>query len=82
MARSKFNTAAKLSRIRAPILVVHCTHDPVIAFPLGEEVYRLAGEPKLLLRIEASCHEEASLVSPAEYHSQLVVFLSRVRAKS
>ena len=80
VARSKFNTAAKLSRIRAPVLVVHCTRDPVIAFLLGEEVYRLAGEPKSLLRIEASCHEEASLVAPAEYRAQLLALLGSLQA--
>jgi len=80
VVRSKFDMAAKLAKVRAPILVVHCTRDPVLPFALGEEVYRLAPEPKSLLRVEGRCHEEASLVAPTEYRAQLVAFLNRLKS--
>lgn len=67
LARTKLDTAAKLERVRAPLLVIHCTRDPVIAFSFGEEVYRRAREPKQFVPIEAACHEDASLAAPAEY---------------
>ena len=77
--RSEFDTAAKLKSIRVPLLIVHCTRDPVLAFPLGEEVYRLAREPKFFLRVEGPCHEEASLLAPTEYRAQLLTFLGHVK---
>ena len=81
VARSKFDTAGKLPSIRAPILIVHCAHDPVLAFPLGEEVYARAREPKFFWRVNRECHEEASLVAPGEYCAQLQAFLNRIKTQ-
>jgi len=75
---TKFETAAKLARVDAPLLVVHCKDDPVLAFALGENVYRQAKEPKSFFRVEGYCHEEASLVAPVEYWQQLRDFLEQV----
>lgn len=76
---TKLDTGAKLKRVRAPVLVVHCARDPVIPFALGEEVFRLANEPKSLLRLDGFCHEEASMVDPERYRDELRAFLSRIR---
>jgi uncharacterized protein len=82
MARSKFDTASKLANIHAPILIVHCAHDPVLEFPLGEKVYAAAQEPKFLWRVEGKCHEEASLIRPQEYGAQLLEFLDRIKVQN
>lgn len=78
VVRSRFDTAAKLSQVRRPILIVHCTRDPVLPFALGEEVYRLATEPRLFLRVEGQCHEEALLTAPEASRAQLLSFLRQV----
>jgi fermentation-respiration switch protein FrsA (DUF1100 family) len=78
VVRSKFDTAAKLTQVRAPILLVHCTGDPVLPFVLGEEVYGLAHKPKLFLRVEGPCHEEALLMAPAANRVQLLSFLRQI----
>jgi uncharacterized protein len=78
LVRSHFNTRAKLQQIRAPILVVHCTDDPVIPFRLGQEVYNTARSPKDFLAINGSCHEESSLLAPTQYRSALKKFLSTI----
>jgi uncharacterized protein len=79
--RTRFDTAEKLARGPAPVLVVHCAQDPVLGFPLGREVYERAAEPKRLFRVEAYCHEEASQASPAEYRRELMEFLTVVRSR-
>lgn len=82
VVRSKFDTAAKLSQVHAPILIVHCSGDPVLPFALGEEVYRPPHEPKLFFRVEGSCHEEALLMQPAAYRAQLLAFLRQIEAST
>jgi fermentation-respiration switch protein FrsA (DUF1100 family) len=79
--KSKFETGKKLASVRAPVLVVHCTRDPVIPFALGEEVFRLAREPKTFLRINESCHEEAALLAPEQYREALHKFLAAIPSK-
>lgn len=79
--KSKFETSKKLAQVRAPLLVVHCTNDPVIPFALGEEVFRAAREPKTFLRIDGYCHEEASLIAPEIYQEKLREFLAALPRK-
>jgi hypothetical protein len=78
-ARTKLDTSAKLARVRVPVLVVHCDRDPVIAFALGEEVFRSAHEPKFFLPIRGEYHEGGSLEAPAEYRAALLAFLAEAR---
>jgi uncharacterized protein len=78
VVRSKFDTAAKLTQVRAPIFIAHCTEDPVLPFALGEEVYRLAHEPKAFLPVQGSCHEEALVMEPAANRVQLLAFLRQI----
>jgi uncharacterized protein len=75
---SQFDTQARLQKISAPILIVHCTQDPVLPFRLGQEVYDAAPVPKTFLAIDGYCHEEASAIATAEYHAALRKFLSSI----
>jgi fermentation-respiration switch protein FrsA (DUF1100 family) len=75
VAKSKFNTGDKLARPHPPVMITQCSQDPVIAPALGQEVYRLAVEPKTFLQVEGSCHEEVSLLAPKLYRDHLSAFL-------
>ncbi len=76
LVHSQFDMQSKLKEISVPILVVHCTLDPVMPFQLGQEVYNLALAPKYFLQIGGYCHEEAALVEPVHYRSGLQSFLA------
>jgi len=78
VVKSKFETGKKLAQIRAPVLIIHCTSDPVIPFSLGEDVFRAANEPKSFLRVEGVCHEEACLIAPEIYRAKLREFLAAI----
>ena len=75
----QLNTAVRLQHTGVPLLVVHCTQDPVIPFEFGQAVYDRAPEPKRFLKIENICHEEASIVSPKKYREALDEFLATLR---
>jgi uncharacterized protein len=72
----QLNTAVRVQHTGVPLLVVHCTQDPVIPFEFGQAVYDRAQEPKRFLKIENQCHEEASIVSPGKYREALADFLA------
>ena len=78
LAHGQFDTQARLQQITAPILIVHCTQDPVIPFQFGQAVYEAARPPKDFLSINATCHEESSLVAPTQYRATLQKFLTTV----
>jgi uncharacterized protein len=79
LVHGQLNTAARLQQARVPLLVVHCTQDPVIPFEFGQAVYNRAPAPKQFLKIENLCHEEASLVAPRQYREALDQFLAKLR---
>jgi uncharacterized protein len=74
----QFNTRSWLKEIHAPVLIVHCTQDPVIPFQFGQEVYDEALPPKNFLQINGYCHEESSLIAPTQYRTALQEFLNRL----
>lgn len=74
----QMDTNKKIRQVRAPILIVQCTHDPVIPPTLGQEVYKASPSPKQLLQFDLTCHEESSLLAPAKYEAGLKDFLSQV----
>jgi fermentation-respiration switch protein FrsA (DUF1100 family) len=75
LVRKQFNTKNQLDQIKAPILIVHCTQDPVIPFEMGQETYQDAHAPKVFLGIDGYCHEEASVIAPVRYRTALLEFL-------
>ena len=75
---SQFATQHRLKEISAPVLIVQCTHDPVLPPLLGQEVYDAARFPKEFLRIESYCHEEAAIVAPERYRPVLNEFLTTI----
>jgi fermentation-respiration switch protein FrsA (DUF1100 family) len=76
--RGQLNTVARLNENSAPVLIVHCTQDPVIPFSFGQAVYSAATSPKQFLPIDGICHEESSLVAPQKYGVALQDFLSTI----
>jgi uncharacterized protein len=76
LVHSQFDTLSMIKHVTAPILVVHCTQDPVLPFQFGQEVYEAAPSPKRFLRTNGECHEESSLIAPEQYRAALEEFLT------
>ena len=79
LVHGQLDTQAWLKEIRAPVLIIHCSQDPVIPFQFGQEVYDAALPPKHFLQINGYCHEESSLIAPTQYRTALQEFLTKVR---
>lgn len=52
----QFRSLDIIQKVKAPILIMHGTDDPVIPFALGEQLYQAASEPKRLLRLPGGGH--------------------------
>jgi fermentation-respiration switch protein FrsA (DUF1100 family) len=81
LVRSQFDTEERLKEISAPIFIVHCNQDPVLPFQFGQDVYNAARPPKDFLEINGYCHEEASVIAPAQYRSALRKFLADIEKR-
>jgi fermentation-respiration switch protein FrsA (DUF1100 family) len=76
MVASQFDTEARVKELKAPLMIVHCSEDSVLTMEFGEAVFAAAHEPKLFLKINGYCHEEASIIAPERYRATLTGFLN------
>jgi hypothetical protein len=69
--RERFDSASKIGRIRAPLLMLHGSLDDTIPILLGKRLFAAANDPKRWVTIEGANHSDLDLVAPALYQSSL-----------
>ncbi|GAB6059153.1 alpha/beta hydrolase [Desulfonatronum parangueonense] len=76
LAKYNYNSLARVSDVRAPVLVVHSPEDELIPFAHGQALYAAAPEPKMFLEISGG-HNRGFLSSGAVYVEGLRSFLEQ-----
>ncbi|MTI00612.1 alpha/beta hydrolase [Roseibium sp. RKSG952] len=56
LMRDPFVTRDRLPDVASPVLIVHGTQDRIIPYEHGEALYKIAPEPKRMLKIEGAGH--------------------------
>lgn len=69
--RERFDSKSKISRIHAPLLMLHGKQDDTIPIVLGERLFAAANTPKRWIMIEGAAHSDLDLVDPVMYQSSL-----------
>ena len=75
--RERFASIEKISRVQAPLLMLHGTRDDTVPIRLGEQLFATANSPKQWLAIDGAAHSDLNLVNPALYQTTLRGFASR-----
>jgi fermentation-respiration switch protein FrsA (DUF1100 family) len=66
LASYRYDNAAKIRDISAPVLIMHSRDDEIIPFSHGERLYALANEPKRMLELRGG-HNDGFHVSRDDY---------------
>lgn len=74
----QFQTLRNVQKMNVPILIVHCSQDPVVPADLAEEVFAHANQPKFVLRVAGECHVEAPSIATSQYRATLDSFLASI----
>jgi hypothetical protein len=77
LARIRYDSRDRVSRIDAPKLFIHGRNDEIVPIALGRRVYEMAAPPKSFLEIRGG-HNDASLVSGERYVEGLMEFLEQI----
>ena len=77
LPRSRFDSLAKIARVRCPVLVIHGTRDPVVPFSMGQKLYDAAPEPKSFLPVEGGEHDSIFTSGGEKYWDRLQAFVNR-----
>jgi fermentation-respiration switch protein FrsA (DUF1100 family) len=58
LAGNRFDALGNVTRLTAPLLVVHGDRDEIVPFELGERLFAAAPEPKRFVRVPGSHHND------------------------
>jgi hypothetical protein len=75
--KSRFDSLAKIRRVRAPILIVHGTRDEVVPFSMGQRLFQAAPEPKFFFPVEGAGHNDVVEVGGESLLDHLKSFLEQ-----
>ncbi len=76
--RGRFDSLEAISRVRAPILVIHGTSDDLIPFRMGEALHERAPEPKALFTVDGAGHNDLPIVGGERYAERVAAFVREV----
>ncbi len=67
----RFECARRVSRVRAPLLVIHGSDDELVHPDLGRALYEQGQEPKRFLLVAGGSHHDTHAVGHAQYRDVL-----------
>ena len=75
----RFDAAAKVRRLGAPLLVIHGKRDAIVPAAMGVEIYLRARGDKRLLLVDGAAHSDAATVGGADYETAVERMLPPLR---
>jgi hypothetical protein len=78
LLRGRFDSAAKIARLRAPLLFVHGDRDEIVPFESGRALFAAASEPKEFVALAGASHNDIALVGGRAYFARIGRFLDEV----
>ena len=76
--KSRFDSLARIGRLRAPLLILHGDADEVVPYEHGRRLWEAASEPKAFYTIDRARHNDTYLVGGREYWEAWRQFLDRL----
>jgi fermentation-respiration switch protein FrsA (DUF1100 family) len=78
LAGSRFDSIAKIDRVKAPLLFFHGDRDRVVDHALGRRLYEIAPEPKAFETIAGAGHNDTTQIGGRRYFRRIREFLDEV----
>ena len=78
LVRNKYDTLAKMPRIKVPLLIFHSRDDELFSIRHARRLLAAANDPKQLVELRGS-HNDAFLVSATTYHDALQQFFASLK---
>lgn len=72
----RFDTAAKIEKVRCPKLIIHGNRDEIVPLRLGRKLFDLAPPPKQFYEVPGAGHNDLLWIAGPEYVKRLGVFLA------
>jgi uncharacterized protein len=73
----RFASIEKITKVQAPVLMLHGTLDTTVPIVLGQKLFAAANAPKQWLAVEGGAHSNLNLVGSVQYQKALLEFKFR-----
>ncbi len=78
LAGRRFDSAAKIGRVRCPLLFFHGDRDEIVSYALGRRLFELAPDPKTFETLSGAGHNDTVEVGGRPYFARIGRFLDEV----
>ena len=78
----RFASFEKIGKVTLPKLFLHGTADTIVPHEMSDELFRLASEPKRLVKFEGASHSGSSWAAPREYAEQVLSFVAAAKQRA
>ena len=78
LVTTKYDALSKITRVQAPVMVLHGDHDEIVPFAMGRELFDAAKGPKRFYTIEGAGHNDTYHVGGPAYFEALREFVNEV----
>lgn len=78
MVQARYDLAARIGRVKAPVLVLHGDKDSMIPIEMGKAVFEAAHEPKEFYRVPGADHNDVYLAGGEDYFQRILHFIRRI----
>ncbi len=77
----RFDALEKMKKVALPKLLMHGTADNIIPHAMSDELFKVASEPKRIVKFEGASHSGIAWAAPAEYVSVVRAFVVSTQAR-
>jgi len=77
--RTKMDSLSKISSIGCAKLFIHSTHDEIVPYEMGRQLFDAAGRPKTFYEVVGAGHNEMMAVGGEPYMESIKEFLESLR---
>ncbi|MBR9980688.1 MAG: alpha/beta hydrolase [Desulfatitalea sp.] len=74
-AGDRFNNLEKITRVRAPLLILHGTEDTITPFYMGQQLYDQAVAPKRFVTLQGGGHNDIGAPGHSAYWDPIAAFI-------
>jgi len=79
LLRDRFESAAKIDRVQAPLLIFHGAEDEVVPQPRGRALFEAAKEPKVWVDVPGVGHNDLRFALKDRFYDRIDAFLEPIR---
>lgn len=74
----ELTSAKNLAKLKLPVLIIHGVQDKVVPYRHGQDLYKMANEPKTLVTLKLCAHSDILVKEPEQFIKSVTEFVAKL----